>query len=63
LPATPTRRPDGLIRAWSGLRAWFSAYEVDESLAAAFRARQLQAMLRLTPAAMLVNVANAAILG
>jgi diguanylate cyclase (GGDEF)-like protein/PAS domain S-box-containing protein len=63
LPATPPRRPDGLVRAWTALRAWFSAYEVDESLAAAFRARQLQAMLRLTPAAALVNVANAAILG
>jgi diguanylate cyclase (GGDEF)-like protein len=56
----PAQRP---VRAWTRLRAWFRAYDVDESLAASFRARQMQAMLRLTPAAMLVNVANALIVG
>ena len=45
------------------VRAWFRAYDVDEPLAASFRARQMQAMLRLTPAAMVVNIANALIVG
>ncbi|MDZ5459975.1 putative bifunctional diguanylate cyclase/phosphodiesterase [Azohydromonas lata] len=45
------------------MRAWFSAYDVDEPLAASFRARQMQAMLRLTPAAMVVNIANALVVG
>jgi PAS domain-containing protein len=60
----PPRPPDRWAQAWRWLRAWFSAYETaDEALAASFRARQMQAMLRLTPAAMLVNVANAVIIG
>ncbi|WP_198321160.1 putative bifunctional diguanylate cyclase/phosphodiesterase [Azohydromonas aeria] len=46
--------------AW---RRFFTVYEADESDAAAFRARQLQAVLRLTPVSMLTNLGNAAIVG
>lgn len=38
-------------------------YAVDDPKAAYFRARQLQAMLQLTPLAMTVNVANASVIG
>ena len=42
-----------------GLLAWLEPYEVDEALAARFRARQLQAVQRLTRLAMVANVVNA----
>ncbi len=41
------------------LRRQLAPYEADEQLAASFRAKQLHAMLRLTPLAMLVNLFNA----
>ncbi|KQP23122.1 bifunctional diguanylate cyclase/phosphodiesterase [Pseudorhodoferax sp. Leaf267] len=44
------------------LRSTFSAYAADEADAAHFRAKQLQAVLRLTPIATVVNVSNAALL-
>ncbi len=44
------------------LRKWLTPYEADEPLAATFRAQQLQAMLRLTPLAMGVNVFNGSII-
>ncbi|WP_198320998.1 putative bifunctional diguanylate cyclase/phosphodiesterase [Azohydromonas aeria] len=56
---SPGRRP----HAWTSLRSWFRTYDADEAQAAAFRARQMQAMLRLTPAAMVVNIANVAVVG
>jgi hypothetical protein len=40
------------------VQQWLAPYEADEPLAASFRAQQLQAMLRLTPLAMAVNVFN-----
>jgi diguanylate cyclase (GGDEF)-like protein/PAS domain S-box-containing protein len=43
------------------LRRYFSAYEAQESDAKRFRARQLQALLQLTPMAMCINVLNAAV--
>ncbi len=43
------------------LRAFFSPYLADEEDSAQFRARQLQAVLRLTPIAMFVNITNAAL--
>ena len=52
-----------LKRLWSGqtwqrLRGWFQAYQADEPAAGAFRARQLQAVLRLTPLMMVANAVN-----
>lgn len=44
------------------LQQWLTPYEAAEPLAATFRAQQLQAMLRLTPLAMAVNIFNGAIL-
>ena len=44
------------------LQQWLTPYEATEPLAATFRAQQLQAMLRLTPLAMAVNIFNGAIL-
>ncbi|WP_298214326.1 EAL domain-containing protein [Acidovorax sp.] len=40
------------------LQQWLAPYEADEPLAASFRAQQLQAILRLTPLSMVVNVFN-----
>jgi diguanylate cyclase (GGDEF)-like protein len=50
------RTPSLLLPA--RLQQWLAPYEADEPLAASFRAQQLQAMLRLTPLAMGVNVFN-----
>lgn len=47
------------IAAW--LDQW-RPYAIDDPKAAYFRARQLQALLRLTPLAMVVNVANACVI-
>ena len=44
------------------LQKWLAPYEADEPLAATFRAKQLHAMLRLTPLAMAVNIFNGSIL-
>ncbi|MEO5793978.1 MAG: EAL domain-containing protein [Rhodoferax sp.] len=41
------------------IRHSLAPYEAEEPLAASFRAQQLQAMLRLTPLSMLVNLFNA----
>jgi diguanylate cyclase (GGDEF)-like protein len=41
---------------------WFAAYDPDDADAPAFRAAQLEAVSRFTPAAMLVNLANVALL-
>lgn len=40
------------------VQQWLAPYEADEPLAASFRAQQLQAMMRLTPLAMAVNIFN-----
>ncbi len=40
------------------LADWFVAYRADESVAAGFRARQLQAVLRLTPITLFANAVN-----
>ncbi|MCX7277670.1 MAG: EAL domain-containing protein [Burkholderiales bacterium] len=42
-------------------RRFMAPYEADEPLAASFRAKQLQAVLGLTPLAMLVNLFNATV--
>ncbi|MBS0444863.1 MAG: EAL domain-containing protein [Proteobacteria bacterium] len=47
-------------RRW--LAARFRAYRADEPLAGTFRAKQLQAVLRLTPLTMLANTLNAALI-
>ncbi|MCC7055295.1 MAG: EAL domain-containing protein [Gemmatimonadaceae bacterium] len=44
------------------VRRFFRAYEADESDARRFRARQLEALLRLTPLAMAVNVLNVVVI-
>lgn len=44
----------------TALRRLVSAYEAEETLAARFRAKQLQAVMGLTPLAMVVNLLNAA---
>ena len=49
-------------RLWRALRGFFRADEADEADAATFRARQLQAVLRLMAMAMAVNVTNAVII-
>jgi diguanylate cyclase (GGDEF)-like protein len=54
--ATEAPSPSVLVR----LRRLLAPYEADEPLAASFRAKQLQAVLGLTPLAMLVNLFNAA---
>lgn len=54
-PRTPLPLSTHLLR-------WLAPYEATEPLAATFRAQQLQAMLRLTPLAMAVNVFNGSIL-
>jgi hypothetical protein len=41
---------------------WFTAYDPDDADAPAFRAAQLEAVVRITPAAILVNLANVALL-
>ena len=45
-------------RVVTAVRGYFSAYTAEEQDAKRFRARQLQAILRLTPLAMAANVAN-----
>ncbi len=49
-------------RTLGRLRHFFSAYDAEESDARRFRARQLEALLRLTPLAMVINVLNAIII-
>lgn len=49
-------------RLAAAAHALFHAYEVDEPVAARFRARQLQAVVRLTPLVMAANVLNVAII-
>src|SRR5262245_26198069 len=44
------------------VREALRAYEVDESTAARFRARQLQAVVRLTPLMMAANLLNVSII-
>ncbi len=44
-----------------GADEWFTAYRVDEPTAARFRARQLSAVTRLTPLAIVANVVNGAL--
>ncbi len=54
MPAKP--RPQSRRRPW--LAAWLRPYEVDEAHAGRFRARQLQAVLRLTPLGLITNIVN-----
>ncbi|MDP2870267.1 bifunctional diguanylate cyclase/phosphodiesterase [Methyloversatilis sp.] len=51
----------GMPRVMRAAREFFRAYDVDEATAARFRARQIEALLRYTPMAMVINVINAAI--
>lgn len=46
---------------WRRLATWLEPYRTEESAARRFRARQLQAVLRLTPLAMLANLLNVAL--
>ncbi|MBL8474512.1 MAG: EAL domain-containing protein [Methyloversatilis sp.] len=46
-------------RVMRAAREFFRAYDVDEATAARFRARQIEALLRFTPLAMVINVVNA----
>ena len=58
----PAALPDAAAAAGrtpQGLLAWLEPYRVDEALAARFRARQLQAVQRLTRLAMAANIVNA----
>jgi diguanylate cyclase (GGDEF)-like protein/PAS domain S-box-containing protein len=50
------------IRLARRLRDFFSAYDADEADARRFRARQLEALLRLTPLAMGINLMNALVI-
>ncbi|MCC6242631.1 MAG: hypothetical protein IT353_07300, partial [Gemmatimonadaceae bacterium] len=50
------------LRVLDPVRQFFRAYEADETDARRFRARQLEAVLRLTPLAMSINVLNAVVL-
>ncbi|MBL8306453.1 MAG: EAL domain-containing protein, partial [Rubrivivax sp.] len=46
-------------KAWAHqLQGWFQAYSAEEPVAGTFRARQLQAVLRLTPLTMAANTLN-----
>ncbi len=58
MPDPAPKRPTALTER---VRAseWLAAYRVDEPTAARFRARQLQAVTRLTPLAMGANLINA----
>ena len=52
-----------MLRARQAVQAFFRPYDAaDERDAGRFRARQLQAVLRLTPVAMAINVMNAALI-
>ncbi len=51
-----------LSAGWEQLQRLFRAYEAEESDARRFRARQLEALLRLTPLAMGSNVLNAVVI-
>lgn len=53
--------PNPPARWLDRLRASLAPYSVDEPQAARFRHRQLQAVLRLTPAAMVANILNVGI--
>ena len=57
--STTEPTPPGLL---ARMHRFLAPYEADEPLAASFRAKQLQAMLRLTPLSMLVNLFNAGFL-
>jgi diguanylate cyclase (GGDEF)-like protein/PAS domain S-box-containing protein len=48
----------GLDRLTSQVIPWFQAYRAEEPVAGAFRARQLQAVLRLTPLTLAANLLN-----
>lgn len=50
------------LRVLDPVRQFFQAYEADETDARRFRARQLEAVLRLTPLAMAINLLNAIVL-
>ena len=68
MPSPPVNRGPNpnLAQAWTRrLAAWLDQwrpYAADDPDAASFRARQLQALLHLTPLAMAVNVANAGVI-
>ena len=48
----------GCLRLSLAAREFFRAYDVDEATASRFRARQIEALLRYTPLAMVINVHN-----
>jgi diguanylate cyclase (GGDEF)-like protein/PAS domain S-box-containing protein len=56
--ATKTRA-GMLTRARDAVRRFFRLYEPDDVLAARYRGRQIEAVLRFTPVAMAINVTNA----
>jgi diguanylate cyclase (GGDEF)-like protein/PAS domain S-box-containing protein len=51
-------RIPALVRLSAQITPWFQAYRADEPVAGAFRARQLQAVLRLTPLTLAANLLN-----
>ncbi|MFY7856231.1 MAG: putative bifunctional diguanylate cyclase/phosphodiesterase [Rubrivivax sp.] len=50
--------PASLIAAWHALVNWLMPYAASETAAGRFRARQIQAVSRLTPLAMVTNLLN-----
>jgi diguanylate cyclase (GGDEF)-like protein/PAS domain S-box-containing protein len=59
----PTRRESvpgaAALRVRTAIQGFFRLYDADEPLAGRYRARQIEAVLRFTPVAMAINVANA----
>ena len=54
------RIPEKSLARWRRrIQAWFRAYDAEEPVAGTFRARQLQAVLRLTPLTMSASALNA----
>ena len=58
-PPTPNRL--AALAQRIGVDEWFTAYRADEATSARFRARQLSAVTRLTPLAMVANLVNGAL--
>jgi diguanylate cyclase (GGDEF)-like protein/PAS domain S-box-containing protein len=57
--SSPTRPGNPSLARRTGWWGWIEPYHVDESLAGRFRARQVQAVQRMTPLAMAANLVNA----
>jgi len=53
--------PPSLVACWHALLGWLVPYAATEAAAGRFRARQIQAVSRLTPLAMVTNLLNVAL--